>query len=72
MRHAANIQNRDDGILLFMLLFKQYPDLRKLYADGGYRRPKFRQALRRLRRKIKVEIVKRSDVVSGFAVLPRR
>jgi transposase len=29
-------------------------------------------ALRRVLRKIKVEIVKRSDAVKGFAVLPKR
>ncbi len=72
MLHAANIQDRDGGILLFTMLLKQHPDLRKLYTDGGYRGLKFRQALRQILRKIKVEIVKRSDIVSGFAVLPRR
>jgi transposase len=72
MLHAANIQDRDGGILLLMTLFKLHPDLRKLYADSGYRGPKFRQALRRILRKMKLEIVKRSDIVKGFAVLPRR
>ena len=70
--HAANIQDRDGGILLMMALLKQHPLLQKLYADGGYQGPKFCQALRRILRKIKVEIVKRSDTARGFAVLPRR
>jgi len=70
--HAANIQDRDGGILLMMALLKEHSLLRKLYADGGYQGPKFRQALARVLRKIKVEIVKRSDAARGFAVLPRR
>jgi transposase len=70
--HAANIQDRDGGILLMTALLNEHPLLRILYADGGYQGPKFRQALRRILRKIKVEIVKRSDAVKGFAVLPKR
>ena len=70
--HAANIQDRDGGILLMMALLKERPLLKRLYADGGYQGPKFRQALARILRKIKVEIVKRSDAAHGFAVLPRR
>jgi len=72
MLHAANIQDRDGGILLMERLLKDRSLLRLLYADAGYQGPKFREALRRVRRKIKVEIVKRSDAVKGFAVLPRR
>jgi transposase len=70
--HAADIQDRDGGILLLMTLVKKFPLLRKLYADGGYRGPRFRQAVKKILRKIRVEIVKRSDVVKGFAVLPKR
>ncbi|MFM2045229.1 MAG: hypothetical protein RLY86_3805 [Pseudomonadota bacterium] len=44
----------------------------KLYADGGYQGPQFQDALRQVLRKIDVEIVKRSDTVKGFTVLPRR
>ena len=70
--HAANIQDRDGGILLMGALPKEYPLLQKLYADGGYQGTKFHQALSRIIRKKKVEIVKRSDVASSSAVLPRR
>src|SRR5271165_1380663 len=70
--HAADIQDRDGGILLMMTLLKAHPHLRKLYADGGYQGPKFSQTLRRILRKINVEIVKRSDIAKGFAVLPKR
>lgn len=55
-----------------MTLLKAHPLLRRLYADGGYQGPKFSRALRCILRKINVEIVKRSDIVKGFAVLPKR
>ena len=70
--HAADIQDRDGGILLLMTLLKKFPLLRKLYADGGYRGPRFQQAVKKILRKIRVQIVKRSDAVQGFAVLPKR
>ena len=63
--HPADIQDRDGGGLVMATLFGLYPFLLKLYADGGYQGPKFRQALRRVLRKIKVDIVKRSDAVKG-------
>ena len=34
--HAADIQDRDGGVLLMGSLFGLYPFLLKLYADGGY------------------------------------
>ena len=70
--HAANIQDRDGGILLMATLLTEHPLLQMLYADAGYQGPKFRQALRRILRKIKVQVVKRSDTAKGFAVLPKR
>lgn len=39
--HAADIQDRDDGVLLTATLFGVYPFLLKLYADGGYARSQF-------------------------------
>lgn len=70
--HAADIQDRDGGVLLMATLFGLFPFLRKLYADGGYQGPAFRTALHRVLRRIDVEIVKRSDWANGFAVLPKR
>ena len=69
---AADIQDRDGGALLMASLFGLFPFLRKLYADGGYQGPVFRKALARVMRCVDVEIVKRSDRVQGFAVLPKR
>jgi hypothetical protein len=34
--HAADIQDRDGGVLLMGSLFGLYPFLLKLYADSGY------------------------------------
>jgi transposase len=70
--HAADIQDRDGGVLLMATLFGLFPFLRKLYADGGYQGPVFQKALDRVLRRIDVEIVKRSDHAQGFAVLPKR
>ena len=38
--HAADIQDRDGGVMLMASLFGLYPFLLKLYADGGYQGPK--------------------------------
>src|SRR5512136_3226903 len=34
--HAADIQDRDGGVLVMGTLFGLYPFLLKLYADAGY------------------------------------
>ena len=69
--HAADIQDRDGGVLLMASLFGLYPFLLKLYADGGYQGPKFQAGLARICGQVKVEIVKRSDA-ARFVVLPKR
>jgi putative transposase len=70
--HAANIQDRDGGAMLLASLFGMFPFLVKLYADGGYQGPEFRNAVGEIMAQINVEIVKRSDQVKGFVVLPKR
>ena len=47
--HAANIQDRDGGVMLMSALFGLYRFLLKLYADSGYQGPKFQQGLKRVR-----------------------
>ncbi len=69
--HAANIQDRDGGVLLMASLLGLYPFLLKLYADGGYQGPRFRDGLSRVCRQVNVKIVKRSDA-GRFVVLPKR
>ena len=70
--HAADIQDRDGGVLLMATLFGAYPFLLKLYADGGYQGSQFQDGLARAMRHVEVEVVKRSDTATGFVVLPKR
>ncbi len=70
--HTADIQDRDGGVLLLSTMFGLYPFIAKLFADGGYQGPRFRQALAKVLPQLSVEIVKRSDTAKGFEVLPRR
>src|SRR5207253_4832048 len=70
--HAADIQDRDGGAMLLATLFGMFPFLLKLYADAGYQGPKFQKALKRVLSQAEVEIVKRSDRLKGFVVLPKR
>jgi hypothetical protein len=42
--HAADIQDRDGGVLLMGALFGLFPFLMKLYADSGYQGPKFQRS----------------------------
>jgi transposase len=69
--HAADIQDRDGGVLLMSTLFGLFPFLLKLYADSGYQGPQFQQGLKHACEQINVEIVKRSDM-GKFVVLPKR
>src|SRR6201993_130546 len=69
--HAADIQDRDGGVLLMSTLFGLFPFLLKLYADSGYQGLQFQQGLKRACEQINVEIVKRSDT-GKFVVLPKR
>ncbi len=70
--HSADIQDRDGGVLLMATLFGAFPFLLKLYADGGYQGEGFQNALRSVLERVNVEIVKRSDQVHHFVVLPKR
>jgi transposase len=70
--HSADIQDRDGGILLLATLFGMHPFLKKLFADAGYQGPQFQKALAKILPQLEADIVKRSDHVKGFAVLPKR
>jgi len=70
--HRADIQDRDGGIVLMATLFGMYPFLQTLIADAAYQGPKFRRTLAHILPYLRVDIVKRSDQVNGFAVLPKR
>jgi transposase len=70
--HSADIQDRDGGVLVMATLFGMYPFLLKLYAAGGYQGARFQDGLQDVIRQVNVEIVKRSDIAKGFAILSKR
>ena len=70
--HPADIQDRDGGILLLATMFGTQPLLTKLLADAAYQGPDYHGALTKILPHLETEIVKRSDHVKGFVVLPKR
>jgi transposase len=69
---AADVQDRDGGILLLATLFGQFPFLRKLFADSAYTGPVFANGIAQVMPNLVHEIVKRSDQAKGFIVEPKR
>jgi transposase len=69
---AADVQDRDGGLALLATLFGLFPFLAKVFADSAYEGPAFHTALATLLPHLKTEIVKRSDRIKGFLVLPKR
>ena len=69
---AADVQDRDGGLVLLSTLFGLYPFLRKLFADSAYEGPIFHSGLASILPHLETGIVKRSDKVKGFVVLPKR
>jgi transposase len=70
--HAADIQDRDGRIMLLSTMFGMHPSLKKPFADAAYQGPGFHNDLARVLPHLETEIVKCSDQVKGFAVLPKR
>lgn len=70
---GADIQDRDGAKSLLGFLSHQFTRLRCIWADGAYTGPlvEWVWQLRRYR-KSRLEIVKRSDDMKGFVVLPKR
>lgn len=69
--HSAAIQDRDGAGLVFDKIRESFPGLELVWADGGYNAHQVQTAAA-ANPGLRVEIVKRSDDVKGFAVLPRR
>ena len=69
---AADVQDRDGGLVLLSTLFGQFPFLKKLFADGAYGGPVFHDGLASVMPGLVTEIVRRCDRAKGFAVLPKR
>jgi len=68
--HAGSIQDRDGAKLVLASLLGKTPRLKRLWADGGYAG----QLVDWVREQLgcELEIVKRSDDLRGFVVLPKR
>ena len=71
--HGAHIQDRDGAKLVLAMLADSWKRIRLIWADGGYAGQLLNWVRNlRSRNRIRLEIVKRSDDVRGFKVLPRR
>jgi putative transposase len=68
--HEANIQDRDGAKLVLKGCRKQFPRLALVWADGGYAGKLVAWTKRYLRWTL--QIVKRTDDMKGFKVLPKR
>jgi putative transposase len=68
--HAANVQDRDGARLLLDKAKGLFPRLQRIWADGGYAG----QLIGWVQATCGwvLEIIKRTDVVKGFKLLPRR
>jgi putative transposase len=68
----ASTTERDGAQRVLSRVLGWFTWLRILWVDGGYTGETFAQWVRGLRPKLAVEVVKRSDNTTGFAVLPHR
>jgi len=68
--HAASIQDRDGAKLVMAKIVGLFPRLKLIWADGGYA-GQLIEWTRELAGWV-LEIVKRSDDIKGFKVLPKR
>lgn len=71
--HPADIQDRDGARLILSCLEGMFGWMRKIWADGAYSGELVDWVAKLKRyRKIRLDIVKRSDKAKGFEVLPKR
>jgi putative transposase len=68
--HAASVQDRDGARLVLEKLVGAFGRLKLIWADGGYAGQLVQWA--KTLGRWTIEIVKRSDDIEGFAVLPKR
>lgn len=69
--HSAAIQDRDGAALVLDKIHQSFPGVELVWADGGYNAHQVK-TIAEANAPLRVEIVKRSDDVKGFVVLPRR
>ncbi|MBU6411554.1 MAG: IS5 family transposase [Verrucomicrobiota bacterium] len=68
----ASTTERDGAKSVLLRVLAWFTWLRRLWVDGGYTGAEFASWVKTHRPKLNVEVVKRSDDVRGFKVLPRR
>lgn len=69
--HSAGVQDRDGAALVIDRIRHRFPWLELIWADGIYNAHQVDVAAAKVPC-LRIEIVKRTDDVKGFAVLPRR
>lgn len=69
--HSAGVQDRDGAVLVIDRIRHRFPWLELIWADGIYNAHQVDIAVAKVPC-LRIEIVKRTDDVKGFAVLPRR
>lgn len=69
--HSAAVQDRDAAGLVLDKIRRRFPWLELVWADGGYNAWQVEAAVAKVP-VLRLEIVKRSDDMKGFVVLPRR
>ena len=69
--HSAGIQDRDGAVLVLDKIRQRFPWLELIWADAGYNAHQVKGAVARSPG-LRLEIVKRTDDIKGFVVLPRR
>jgi putative transposase len=67
----ANVTERDGAEWLLTSLGEDFPRLKLVWVDGGFSGKEFSQRIKEKCQLI-LEVVKRSDTLKGFVVLPRR
>ncbi len=69
--HSAGVQDRDGAALVLDRIRRRFPWLELVWADGGYNARQVEAAVAKVPT-LRMEIVKRTDDMKGFVVLPRR
>ena len=69
--HSAGTQDRDGAALVLDKIRGRFPWLELVWADAGYNAHQVETAIAKVPA-LRMEIVKRSDDMRGFVVLPRR
>jgi putative transposase len=69
--HSAGIQDRDGAAMVLDKIRKRFPWLELVWADAGYNAHQVKDVVARSSG-LRLEIVKRTDDIKGFVVLPRR